>query len=107
MPTPKKKSAPKRPAEPPVATRSSKRTAATTTPSTSTAAQGDGARSPNRPVATSAVSRPHPAKAPKAPEKAGAIAAAELTRAAGLTADQPTPPVADAVGAGWAQSADR
>jgi len=68
---------------------------------------GDGARSPNRPVATSATKQDHPVKAPRSPQKAAAVATAELARAAGLVAAEPTAPVADAVGAGWAQSGDR
>ena len=68
---------------------------------------GEGARSPNRPVATSARPRPRPAKAPAGSPKAAAVASAELARAAGMTTPEPTEPVAGAVAPSWAQSGDR
>ncbi len=67
----------------------------------------DGARSPNRPEATSARSQPNPAKAPR-PPKAGAVAAAELRRAAGKAPEPTTGTPVDANRSpGWAQAGDR
>jgi len=70
-------------------------------------ASGDGARSPNRPVATSAIDRPRPAQAPRAPAKAAAVATAELARAAGADEQPTTEPVRSATAPPWAQSGDR
>ncbi len=68
---------------------------------------GEGARSPNRPVPTSATTRAHPAKAPRTAPKAAAVAAAELSRAAGATSADVTAPAADGVDLTWAQTGDR
>jgi catalase len=67
----------------------------------------DGARSANRPEATSARTRAVPVK-PGRPGKAAAVAQAELTRAAGQAETGATEsPAADAMGRSWAQAGDR
>jgi catalase len=58
-------------------------------------------------VATSAVDRPHPARAPSTPPKAAAIAAAELARAGGEAPPTTPAPIADAVAPVWSQRGDR
>jgi hypothetical protein len=69
---------------------------------------GDGARSPNRPVATSAQEQDRPVSAPRSAPKAAAVAAAELRRAAGKAPQSPADaPAADAIGLPWAQAGDR
>ena len=68
----------------------------------------EGARSPNRDVATSAKKRPAPAKAPRSPKPAAAGATAELKRAAGKLEPRPAQnPVAAATNLSWAQAGDR
>ena len=68
----------------------------------------DGAKSPNRPDPTSAAPQPAPAKAPRKAPAAGAVAAAEMRRAAGLLEQRPDgSPVAAATGVQWAQAGDR
>ena len=68
----------------------------------------NGARSPHRPQATSAKPQPRPAKAPKKAVVAGAVAAAELSRVAGVFEPGPDAnPVAAATGVSWAQHGDR
>ncbi len=67
-----------------------------------------GARSPNRDVATSATAQDEPARAPRTARPAGAVAAAELRRAAGVVDPPPEAnPIADAVRPRWAQSGER
>ncbi|NLA36185.1 MAG: catalase, partial [Actinobacteria bacterium] len=68
----------------------------------------DGARSPERPVATSAVERPFPAKAPRKAPPAAAVKAAELQRAAGMVqGGVDESPASNAVGLAWAQGGKR
>ena len=91
MATPSKKSTSRKPPSPPVGTK----------------VAPNGAKSPNRDVATSATTQPRPAKAPRKAEPAGAVAAAEMERAAGLLEQRPEGnPVADATELSWAQSGD-
>jgi catalase len=67
----------------------------------------DGARSPNRPRATSSTPQEQPAKAPRA-GKASAVADAEMRRAAGRAAPvAEAAPTADAIAPSWAQAGDR
>ncbi len=67
-----------------------------------------GARSPNRDEATSAAPQDTPASAPRKAAPAGAVAAAELRRVAGVVEPAPEQnPIAAAVRPSWAQSGDR
>ena len=68
----------------------------------------DGARSANRQVATSVETRNPPVSQPKKAPPAGAGAAAERARLAGVVEDRPEGnPVRTATGLSWAQSGDR
>ncbi|CAN5504536.1 catalase [soil metagenome] len=103
MPTPKKSAAAKK--APAANKSSSSKKPSSPKPGTIAA---NGAKSPNRPEATSSKPQTPPIKAPRKAVAAGAGAADEMRRATGVLEPRPEgTPVADATELTWAQSGDR